>query len=226
MGIFAFLNKKEKKPYIAFTLVETKKGSYDEFYKKFLNTSLIMLVVGKRGSGKTSLGMKLIELFRKKTKHKCYVLGYEKIRLPWWLKKAAKLENIPNNSVALLDEGAITFSAREPMKEINKMLSKFIAVARHKNLSLILITQNSAMIDLNVLRLSDTLFLKEPSLLQSKFERKALRDIYEKITPCFRKVENKKAYFYVWDDDFEGVLKYSLPEFWNEKISKSFRDFR
>ncbi|MBY9004064.1 MAG: DUF998 domain-containing protein, partial [Candidatus Lokiarchaeota archaeon] len=53
----------------------------------------------------------------------------------------------------------------------------------HKNLTLVLITQNSAMIDLNVLRLSDTLLFKEPSLLQSKFERKALKDILEKVKP-------------------------------------------
>lgn len=81
------------------------------------------------------------------------------------------------------------------------------------------------MIDLNVLRLADTLLLKEPSLLQSKFERKAIRDIYEKVAPKFKDVGIKKAHFYVWDDDFQGMLKYSLPGFWSDKISKSFRNF-
>ncbi len=80
------------------------------------------------------------------------------------------------------------------------------------------------MIDLNVLRLADSLLLKEPSLLQSNFERKVLKDIYEKIKPKFHALENKKAHFYVWDDDFEGIVKYDVPSFWSEKISTSFKN--
>lgn len=230
MGILDIFSKigtkKEETPYIPFEVEKTDKGDYKEFYGKLNRGSLIMLIVGKRGSGKTSLGMKLLELFHKKSKRKCYTMGYEKTRLPFWLKKAGRIEDIPNNSVALFDEGAILFSARESMKNINKELGKIMAIARHKNLTLILITQNSAMIDLNVLRLADTLLLKEPSLLQSKFERKALVDIFEKVKPEFDKLKEKKAHFYAWDDDFQGMLRYSLPEFWNEKISTSFKDVK
>ncbi|MBI2134565.1 hypothetical protein HYU09_01110 [Candidatus Woesearchaeota archaeon] len=218
------IEKKDKATYIPFEVVKKDKGSYEEFYGKLRGSSLIFLIVGKRGSGKTSLGMKFLEFFHKKTNRKCYTLGYENAKLPWWLKKVDSIEKIPNNSIALFDEGAILFSARESMKEINKILGKIMAIARHKNLTLILITQNSAMIDLNVLRLADTLLLKEPSLLQSKFERKALMDIFTKIKPKFENLEEKKAHFYVWDDDFQGILKYSLPSFWSENLSKSFRN--
>lgn len=225
MGILdIFGKKKEKEPYTPFEAVKKEKGSYEEFYGKLKNSSLIILIIGKRGSGKTSLGMKFLEFFNKETKRKCYTLGYENTRLPWWLKKVDAIEKIPNNSIALFDEGAILFSARESMKSINKELSKIMAIARHKNLTLVLITQNSAMIDLNVLRLADTLLLKEPSLLQSKFERKGLKDILEKVKPEFSKIDNKKAHFYVWDDDFQGLVKYSLPYFWSEKISTSFKN--
>ena len=226
MGILdIFRKKKEEEPYIPFEVAKSEKGSYEEFLGKLKNSSLVILIVGKRGSGKTSLGMKFLEFFHKERKRKCYTLGYEAARLPWWLKKVDSLEKIPNNSIALFDEGAVLFSARESMKNINKELSKIMAIARHKNLTLVLITQNSAMIDLNVLRLADTLLLKEPSLLQSKFERKVLRDIYEKIKPEFAKLKEKKGHFYVWDDDFQGLIKYSLPSFWSEKISKSFKNF-
>lgn len=227
MGFLDLFKKeqKEKENYAAFDVVKEEKGGYQEFYDKIIGNSLIMLVTGKRGSGKTALGMKFLELFRKETKRKCYVLGYSSTRLPFWIKKTDSIEKIPNNSTVLFDEGAVLFSARESMKNINKELGKIMAVARHKNLTLILITQNSAMIDLNVLRLADLLLLKEPSLLQSKFERKALKDIYEVVSPKFKDLENKKAHFYVWGDDFQGMLRYSLPMFWNDKISKSFRNF-
>ena len=111
------------------------------------------------------------------------------------------------------------------MKKDNKAIGKLLAIARHKDLSLILIPQNSAMIDLNVLRLSDTLLIKEPSMLQSRFERKALKDFYDKAVPHFAEKgeAGKKPLVYVFDDDFEGLLNFSLPEFWNESVSKSFR---
>lgn len=228
---FLDLFKKEKKisekkeEYIPFDVENTDEGDYEDFLKKLKSNSLVMLITGRRGSGKTSLGMKFLELFHNTTKRKCYVLGYNSTRLPFWLKKADSIEKIPNNSVALFDEGAILFSSRESMKSSNKELGKVMAIARHKNLTLILVTQNSGMIDLNVLRLADSLLLKEPSLLQSKFERKAIKDIYEKVAPKFKGVKgNKKAYFYVWEDDFMGMLKYSLPDFWSDKISKSFKN--
>lgn len=81
---------------------------------------------------------------------------------------------------------------------------------------------NSAMLDLNVLRLADVLLFKEPSLLQNRFERKSLQDMFDKVGENFKGLKDKKNYFYVISDDFEGLVKTSLPDFWNESISKSF----
>ncbi|MEM4215022.1 MAG: hypothetical protein QW484_01520 [Candidatus Pacearchaeota archaeon] len=142
------------------------------------------------------------------------------------VKKADSLEKVPNNSAVLVDEGAIVYSARESMKDSNKFLSKLMAIARHKNLSLVLIAQNSAMIDLNVLRLADILLLKEPSLLQAEFERKPLQKIYNKIGNSFKILKEREKFFYVWSDEFIGLLSYNLPQFWNESISKSFSNFK
>lgn len=223
----SFMKKKPVKTKIEFKDFEiagAKKGSYDDFKKKVVSASLIMLVVGKRGSGKTALGMKLLEMFHNKSAKRCFVIGYEFTRLPSWIKKAETLNKIPNNSVVLIDEGAITFSARDAMKDTNKFLSRVMAIARHKNLTLILVTQNSAMIELNVLRLADTLLIKEPSLLQSEFERKFLKDVFKEVSGLFKEKEDSKPLFYVIDDDFQGMLSFDLPAFWSEKISKSFKE--
>ncbi|MFH0874313.1 MAG: hypothetical protein V1859_00085, partial [archaeon] len=92
--------KQDKEPYVPFEVVKSDKGSYEEFYDKIKNSSLILLIIGKRGSGKTSLGMKFLEFFHNETKSKCYTLGYGDTRLPWWLKKVDSIEKIPNNSIA------------------------------------------------------------------------------------------------------------------------------
>lgn len=232
MGFFSIFKRKRKRKievnFKAFDVINSKAGKYDYFYKQLLRKSLIMLITGKRGSGKTSLGMKFLELFTKLTKKKCYAVGFSKSKIPRWIKKVEDTEKIKNNSVALLDEGALLFSSREAMKQPNKIISKIMAIARHKNLTLILIAQNSAMIDLNVLRLADVILLKEPSLLQTKFERKAIKEMYEKVIPLFKDIKEteKKKYVYLWSDEFEGLLRYDLPEFWNESISKGFRYFK
>jgi len=229
MGFIDFFirNKqaKTKEEYKAFEAVNTHRGDYKDFHKRLLRGSNILLITGKRGSGKTALGMKFLEMFRQCCRKKVYAMGFDNAKLPFSIKKAKDMGEIANNSIALIDEGALTFGSRDSMKSANKGLGKLMAIARHKNLSLILIAQNSAMIDLNVLRLADTIVLKEPSLLQTQFERKAIKDMYEKVKPHFQDVEDKKSHFYVMDDEFEGLLKYSLPEFWSDNISKSFKNF-
>ncbi len=226
MGILSFfkrapkIEKAEPKP---LTPVMTEKGDFESFLRSLFRNSLIILITGKRGSGKSALGMALLENINRHTRKRCYALGYDGAKLPRWIRKAQKLEDVADNSIALVDEGAIAFFSREAMKEPNKVLSKIMALARHKNLSLILIAQSSAMIDLNVIRLADVIMLKEPSLLQAKFERRAIREMYEKVEPIFKQTTEREKYFYVWSDEFEGLVSFGLPTFWSEGISKAFK---
>ncbi|MFH1376018.1 MAG: ATP-binding protein [Candidatus Woesearchaeota archaeon] len=213
--------KKARSTFQNLKLIDTTTGNYEDFYEKLSNKSLILLITGKRGSGKTALGMKLLEIANY-TGKPCYAIGFQDSKLPRWIIKSKSLEEVTNNSVVLVDEGGIVFSSRESMGSSNKWLSKLMAIARHKNISLFLITQNSGMIDLNVLRLTDTIILKEPSLLQSTFERKAIKEKYEEVSKIFKKQDEKSSKFYIWDDDFEGLVKFDLPPFWNQSISKSF----
>ena len=227
MKLFHFFRKKQKevRPLQPFSLIKCNEGYFENFFDKLLRYSLIILITGKRGSGKTSLGMTLLSVFHS-VKKQCYAIGFDKAKTPKWIRKVLSIEKVPNNSAVLVDEGAIVYSARDSMKEANKMLGKLMAIARHRGLSLALAVQNTGMIDLNVLRLSDVLLLKEPSLLQTEFERKALQKIYGKIKPLFQKQEQKEKCFYVWSDEFQGMLSYELPEFWNESISKAFKSFK
>ncbi|KXB04434.1 hypothetical protein AKJ48_02620 [candidate division MSBL1 archaeon SCGC-AAA261O19] len=175
----------------------------------------------------TALGMKFLSWYGHNTDRKCYGIGYTDADLPQWIGKAGSLEDIPNDSVVLIDEAAILFFSREAMKSMNKTLSKLMSVARHKNLTLILITQSSAMVDLNVLRLADVLLFKEPSLLQARFERKSLKDLFEKVDTVFEEIEEEKvAHFYVFSDEYEGLVQYDLPYFWNDSISRAFKEFK
>ncbi len=222
MSIIDLFRKREEKS-IDFNLVKTVTGDFNDFKGRLKDASLIVLIIGKRGSGKTALGFKLLETLS--GKRPAYYLG--KSKLPWWIKQVDTINEIKNNSIVLVDEAAIAYSSRESMSKSNKFLSNLMVIARHKNLTLVLITQNSAMLDLNILRLADTLLFKEPSLLQTKFERKAITDLFKKADDTFNKIKDKdkRKYSYIIDDEFEGVISFNLPEFWNEKISKSYASF-
>ena len=202
-------------------IIKGIKGDYRNFSDKILDDSMIVLIFGKRGSGKSSLGFKLLENIHVKTKRKCFVMGVSK-NIPSWIGSVKTIENAPENGVVLIDEGAVSFAARDSMSGKNKELTKIMAVARHNNLSLIFITQNTGFIDKNVLALTDTLMIKEGSLLQIEMERPEVRKFYEKSEEHLKDITgNRKKFVYIMDSDFEGVISYNLPSFWSEGLSKN-----
>ena len=201
--------------------IETIAGNADSFERALLESSRIVLLFGKRGSGKSALGFRILENINSTHKRQCSVLGVSQDVLPQWITSVEDIHGVANNSIVLVDEGALAFSARESMKKEHKELGKLMAIARHKDLTLIFITQNTCMIDKNVLQLTDTLMVKEGSLLQKEMERTAVQKFYQKAEKSFEKLQDKRKYAYVIDGDFEGVISFVLPSFWSDKVSKS-----
>lgn len=205
-----------------FEIKEEISGEYSYTEKRLFKDSLIVLIFGKRGSGKSALGFKLLENIHSKTGRKCYALGIQQKRMPKWIQSIDDVEKVPNGGVILIDEGAISFGSRNSMSSKNKELSQLLTIARHKNLTLLFVTQNTGLIDKNILALTDTLLIKEGSLLQMEMERKEVRKFYDKANEFLKFVDDdKKKYFYLIDSDFEGVLTHKLPSFWTTGLSKN-----
>lgn len=73
----------------------------------------IVLILGKRGSGKSALGYRLLELFRYGSQP--YVVGVPpsaRQHLPDWIGIAPRLEELPPKSIALMDEAYLAYHAR------------------------------------------------------------------------------------------------------------------
>jgi len=204
-------------------LIKQVKGDYDIFSKRFERDSLIVLIAGRRGSGKSATAFRLLENIHASNKRPCYAIGPKQNNLPAWITSIGSVEDAKNGGVILVDEGAITFSSRNAMSDANKDLAGLLAVARHKDLTLILITQNTGMIDNNVLRLCDTLVFKEGSLLQERFERSAIKDLYETANKQLNEIPSSERmkHCYIFDAGFEGILSTQLPSFWTSGISKN-----
>jgi len=205
-----------------FEIKKTIIGDFSYAEKRIFSDSLILLIFGRRGSGKSSLGFRLLENIHSKTKRKCSALGIEQKLIPKWISSVDSVEKVPNGSVVLIDEGAVSFGSRDSMTSKNKELGKLLAITRHKNLSLVFVTQNTGLIDKNILSLTDTLFVKEGSLLQMEMERPEVKKFYEKANKSLKQVkENRKSHVYIIDSDFEGTLSYKLPSFWSNSLSKN-----
>ena len=150
-------------------------------------------------------------------------MGFKEEDMPIWINVVEDIKELKNKSIVLIDEGGILFSSRQSMAEPNKLLSELMFIARHKSISIIFISQNSANLEINAIRQADYLVLKKSSLLQKDFERKKIKEIYEQVGDRFKKYKSIKGITFVYSDEFSGFVENPLPSFWTRKISKAFK---
>lgn len=213
-----------KARYIPLRILKKIKGDYKSWFESILNSdSQIGIILGARGTGKTAFGMKFLENLYYKKRKKCFAMGFSKKELPFWIHSVENISEIENNSIVLLDEGGIAFNSRNSMSKANKVLSSLMLIARHKNISIIFISQNSSNLDINILRQADYLVLKPSSLLQKEFERKVVQKIYAEREKEFINFKEDKGTTYIHSNKFLGFVSNPLPSFWKEEISKSFK---
>ncbi|MDO8661584.1 MAG: zonular occludens toxin domain-containing protein [Candidatus Woesearchaeota archaeon] len=208
---------------IQLTIEKTVKGEFNSFEQRLQKDSLIILIAGRRGSGKSVTGFRILENIHAQTKRPCCAMGPAQAVLPAWIRAVQTVQEAPNHSTILVDEGAIAFNSRNSMSTNNKQLGELLAIARHKDITLILITQNTGMIDKNILSLCDTIIFKEGSLLQERMERTAIKDLYETANKELAKIpqESRNKHCYIIDSGFEGLCSAELPSFWSSSVSKN-----
>lgn len=209
--------------YSALTLLSEQEGSFKEWMKKMESSeSTIGIILGARGTGKTAFGIRLLENIHARYRRPCVALGFEESALPYFITPVATPKDIPNNSLVLIDEGGILFNSRRSMSNANKLLSQLLLIARHKDLSILFISQNSSNLEVNILRQADFLVLKPSSLMQKDFERKMIQKIYSSIATEFKTLSEARGATYIYADTFRGFVSNTLPSFWSEGLSKGF----
>jgi hypothetical protein len=204
------------------------KLSIEKLVKKVSKGGNVTIISGSRGSGKTATSWYLVEKMHQDLDKKIYVIGVPvslSKHLPKYVNIVSKIEDVPNDCVVFIDEAGIQFASRMWRKDNHAYLSDVFHIARHKNISLIFVSLSSALVDVNIIRLADTLIFKRPSLLQFKLERRQIRNLYEKVLISFKKTKVPLKLTYIFDSDFEGTVELPLPSFWCEEISKSYKYF-
>ncbi|MFC1980448.1 helix-turn-helix domain-containing protein [Chloroflexota bacterium] len=187
----------------------------------------VVLILGKRGSGKSALGYRLLELLRYYVAD-IYVIGVpEQARklLPEWIGIVPSLEDLPAKCIALVDEANLAYHARCSMTAKSKAMSQALNLSRQKEQTLIFISQEAGHIDKNIAGSANVLVFKELGMLQLEFDRPQLTKLGTQAKQALDSVQGNKqrwSFVYAPDNDFLGLMENELPSFWKPRLSRAF----
>lgn len=188
---------------------------------KIVHHPSIVLIVGKKGSGKTATMCSILDDFHKKQINVGIVAPKQTCKMyPKWVKcvNPEKLD-VPNNYVVGVDDAHLYFYAREWRSDIHKAFDFLARESRHKDVSIIYTTQQARVLDISLVSMCDVIIIKQPSLLQQLFTRKEIKKLFDGV-----RVQSKK-HAYVISSDFKGeVGPYDFPSWWTPEISKSYKE--
>jgi|GEM_PF-2609202 len=198
-----------------------------ENYKTWLDgleSGPVILILGRRGSGKSSLAAKMAEYMMAIHKMPCYWIGLpEGARdlLPHWIKITDAPDKVPVGSFLVCDEAGINYLSLLFNTSQNRFMRKLLMIARQRHISLVFAGQNSRDIDWAISRHADTIIFKELGLNQTESERTDVKAKAKRAVMAFKEIAKPERveFGYVCDADFEGLIRFSLPSFWTEDLS-------
>lgn len=194
-----------------------------------LNVGKVILILGRRGSGKTALAAKVVEFCQAFHKMPGFWLGLPSIAktlLPTWINIVDCLEQCPKNAVVICDEAGLEFLSLNFTKKRNLDLRKMLFVARQRKMIFVFAAQHSRDIDASIMRMVDCVIFKEPSLTQPENERREILTKAKRAASAFKQIppERRLAAAYVIDHSYEGIIESKLPSFWSEGLSNIYGD--
>ena len=189
-----------------------------------ITNSQVIIITGKRGSGKTALGLYLLENSSKNP----LIFGLHPSAWQYLPEKITPLEvldKLPEDSTIFIDEAALWFYSRDYTKKVNKFIAKAITEARHKDQLLIFASHTLRKLDIGIVLDADAILIKEPSFLHAKLERAEIRNLIEIAEDRFQALkhsnEDTRKYVFLASHDFFKLIEVPLPSFWCEELSKS-----
>ena len=172
----------------------------------------VVLVLGRRESGKTILSQRLAQIIGRPT----FAISPEQKPPPWITE--LKLEELthepPPWSTLLCDDLPAYLSSHDYSNALAKTLEHLIPVCRHRRkLCLVFLTQSAAMSDKYVLD-SDLIFFKPLNLLFQDLERPAVARLYKAIGPLFDRMTEaeRRRHAFLLSPDWRGLVRINLPD--------------
>ncbi|MFC1919836.1 hypothetical protein ACFLWX_03505 [Chloroflexota bacterium] len=198
----------------------------EDKWRRIIEHPTVVLIIGKRGSGKSALGYYIIELLH--IAYPTYVVGAPETAqnlLPDWVGIVPNLEMLPPNSIGLVDEAHLKYHARQSNVGVSVLMSKLLNLSRQKSQTIVFVSQEARQLDRNIVSSADVIIFKDLGLLQAEFERRELNKIAMQAKQAFNSLKgDRRGWNYIYSPyhDFVGPLKNTLPSFWGSKLSSVF----
>lgn len=188
----------------------------------------IILILGKRGSGKTALGARIAEFISATYGLAIYWLGLPETArnlLPHWVKLVNDPTQVATGSIVLADEAGLRYASLAFQSSDNKKLRSQLMIARHNFTSLIFAVQSSRDLEASIVRQADTVIFKQPGFNQPDSERVEIRHMAKEAADIFRHIpeEKKASSAMVFDEYFTGIINTTVPSFWSNELSHVYR---
>lgn len=202
--------------------------------RKVIHFPGVLIIMGSRRSGKTGLAMEIMDDFHTRKNIPgavCYPQRLAKLRklLPRWVKIVTRIQDLPANSICIVDEASQIAHARRSQSQAAVDLDGLVAISAQKNQLIIFITHHARKLDILDIQATDMVIWKQPTLADTIFERDELLpyvlrawEIFDVLTPAqalrtsyvmnFRKM------------DF-CTFRNGLPPWWSSELSTVFKLF-
>jgi len=192
-----------------------------------LELGKVILILGKRGSGKSAFALKLGEYLYAVHEVPVWLVGIPEdvsVYLPRWVSIAQDIEQVDLGAFIIVDESGLQYMAMRYQSDANTVMRRLLMIARHRKQSLVFICQVASDVDKAVVRQADTIVFKQPTLMQPKNDRPEVRDTAARALKVFDALpkDEKLRTAYIHDGDFVGVLQCDLPDYWREELSFAF----
>ena len=171
----------------------------------------VVLLLGKRESGKTICAQRLAQVLARPT----YAISPEQ-KPPDWIEEI-KLEQIaelpPPYSTLICDDLPAYMGSRDYTDSWVQMIERIIPTVRHRRkLHLIFVSQTSGQADKWALN-ADLVIMKPMGWLYAETERSAVKRLADKVMPIFRQMTDsqQKKQAYLFSDSWQGLVRINLP---------------
>lgn len=168
----------------------------------------IILILGKRESGKTVLAHRVADFLRRPT----YAISPSQQPPNWIIKwQLDMIDEIPPNSTLILDDLPVYMSTRDYHEGTIQSIERLIPVARHRKMFVIFVSQTSGFADRWCMD-ADVVFIKQMSILYADIERPAVKKLMDRAAPYFKDRPDMwvKKHAFMVTDSWEGLIKVNM----------------
>jgi hypothetical protein len=191
------------------------------------NEGRIILIDGAMGGGKTGFACWGVDEYHKIKPYLKYFFITKSAHLPelpQWIRIIKSIEEIENDSIVIIDEGAIQLGSRSSFSRENLQASELLVQLRQRGITMLIIVQNILMVDINVRRLATIRILKYGVQfgIDKKREHQKENKNLELIRNRLKPKNKSRAYIEIASERVYLNFSHPLPAWWNKETTSKY----